>query len=153
MSGMRIVAVETAVAEVARKNGRDAQFGFPAFTESAGEGIPCRHCLQWIGVGERATLFTLDPFAGLEELPLPGPVYVHADGCERYAEDAGVPRHLMASPRTLNGYAKGRRLVAQEYVSGADAEEVIGRLMGREDVEYVQVRSTTAGCFTFRIER
>lgn len=153
MSAMRIVAVETTVADAVRKNGRDARFGFPAFTESAGEGLPCRHCLQWIGVGERATLFTVDPFAGLEELPLPGPVYVHAEGCARYAEDAGVPRHLMASPRTLNAYGKGRRLVAQEYVNGADAEGVIEKLMAREDVEYVHVRSTTAGCFTFRIEK
>jgi hypothetical protein len=153
MSAMRIVAVETAVAEAVRRDGKDARFGFPAFTESAGPGLPCRHCLQWIGVGERATLFTMDPFAGLEELPLPGPVYVHADGCERYKEDAGVPRHLMASPRTLNAYGKGRKLVAQEYVGPESAERTIAELMGREDVEYLHVRSTTAGCFTFRVEK
>ena len=58
MSAMRIVAVETAVADAVRRDGKDARFGFPVFTGNAGEGLPCRHCLQWIGVGERATLFT-----------------------------------------------------------------------------------------------
>ncbi len=60
---------------------------------------------------ERAALFTLDPFADTEKLPLPGPVYIHADGCERYPETAGIPVRLMSSPRTLNAYARGRRLV------------------------------------------
>jgi hypothetical protein len=148
----KIVAVETSVAEAAR-GGKDAQYGFPSYTAPAGAGIPCRHCLQWIEEGEEATLFTLDPFAGLEKLPLPGPVYVHARGCERYVEKGAVPMHLMGSPRTLNAYAKGRRLVAQEYVDAAVAEEAVERLLGREDVDYIHVRSTTAGCYTFRIEK
>lgn len=148
----RIVAIDTAVAEAARA-GKDAHFGFPAFTAPAGAGLPCRHCLEWIGEGDRATLFTLDPFAGVEKLPLPGPVYVHADGCERYPEDRALPMHLMKSPRTLNAYRKGRRLVAEEYVEEATAAGVIERLLARQDVDYIHVRSTAAGCYTFRIEK
>ena len=109
---------------------------------------------DWIAEGaERATLFTLDPFAGIETLPLPGPIYIHADGCVRYAENAGIPNKLMTSPRTLNAYARGRRLMAQEYVDFANAEGTIARLFARPDVDYVHVRSTTAGCYTFRLER
>jgi hypothetical protein len=148
----KVVAIETAVADTARLNAKDA-LGFPTFTGPAGEGLPCRHCLQWIETGAPATFFTLDPFAGMETLPLPGPVYVHGDGCERYADEGRLPKHLFESPRTLNAYAKGRRLVAQEYVQGAQASEVVERLFGRGDVEYVHVRSTTAGCYTFRVER
>jgi hypothetical protein len=149
----RIVAIETGVADAARLGGKDVQYGFPAYTAPAGAGAPCRHCLQWIAEGDGATLFTLDPFAGVEKLPLPGPVYVHADGCARYPEDGELPMHLLRSPRTLNAYAKGRRMVAQEYVDAATAEETIERLMARDDVDYIHVRSTTAGCFTFRIEK
>jgi Protein of unknown function (DUF1203) len=149
----RVVAIETFVAEAARLGGKDVHFGFPAYTAPAGAGFPCRHCLQWIEEGARATLFTLDPFAGVEKLPLPGPVYVHADGCERYSEDGALPMHLMKSPRTLNAYAKGRRLVAQEYVEESTVAAAIERLMGREDVDYIHVRSTTAGCYTFRVEK
>lgn len=154
MIAMRIVAILTEVADSARLNGKDARFGFPSFTGPAGEGLPCRHCLQWIAEREeRATLFTLDPFAGIETLPLPGPVYVHADGCTRYLEAGPFPAHLMTSPRTLHAYAKGRRLLAQEYVDGWSAEETVERLLTRPEVDYIHVRSTTAGCFTFRIER
>ena len=85
----KVVAIETAVADTARLNAKDA-LGFPTFTRPAGEGLPCRHCLQWIETGAPATFFTLDPFAGTETLPLPGPVYVHADGCERYSSVAGI---------------------------------------------------------------
>ena len=32
-------------------------------------------------------------------------------------------------------------------------EPVIDRLFDDRDVDYLQINSTTAGCFTFRIER
>lgn len=154
MNGLRIMAISTEVAEAVRKTAKDPQYGFPASTSVASEGLPCRHCLSYIVAGaERAILFTYDSFAGLEKLPLPGPIYIHADGCARFPETSGLPGHLMASPRTLNAYAHGRRLQAQEYVDGSSAELTVARLFERSDVDYVHVRSTTAGCFTFRIER
>jgi hypothetical protein len=102
MSGIRVVAIPTEFAEIVRKNATDPQFGFPVYIAPAGEGLPCRHCLDWIAEGsERATLFTLDPFSSVEKLPLPGPIYIHADGCERYPENSIIPMRLMTSPRTL----------------------------------------------------
>lgn len=154
MSSIRVVAIPTELAETVRREARDPEFGFPAHTAIAGEGLPCRHCLNWIAKDtEHATLFTHDPFAGLEKFPLPGPVYIHADGCERYPQNGGIPMHLMASPRTLNAYARGPRLLAQEYVDLGNAEAAIARLFERPEVDYVHVRSTTAGCYTFRLER
>lgn len=154
MNSIRAVAIPTKLAELIRKNPTDPQFGFPVHIAPAGAGLPCRHCLDWIQEGtERAALFTLDPFADTEKLPLPGPVYIHADGCERYPETAGIPVRLMSSLRTLNAYARGRRLVAQEYVEPHTAQNVIENLFHRPDVDYVHVRSTTAGCYTFRLER
>jgi hypothetical protein len=154
MLSIRVVAIPTELAERVRKEAKDPRFGFPAHTAAAGEGLPCRHCLDWIAKGtERATLFTHDPFAGLEKFPLPGPVYIHAEGCARYPENGGIPMHLMGSPRTLNAYGHGRRLLGQEYVDGVNAEAAIARLFERPEVDYVHVRSTTAGCYTFRLER
>ena len=66
---------------------------------------------------DRRILFTYDRFAGVESLPQPGPVYVHAEACERYSEHAGFPEELRESPRTVEAYAHGRRLLAQEYVA------------------------------------
>jgi Protein of unknown function (DUF1203) len=60
---------------------------------------------------------------------------------------------LRGSPRTLEAYARSRHLPAQEHVSDAKFEPVIEKLFARPEVDYIQVNSTTAGCFTFRIER
>ena len=83
----------------------------------------------------------------------PGPVYEHAEECERYPEDGGFPAALRESPRTLNAYGRGRRLLAQEYVEGGNVDATIERLMERAEVDYIHVRSTAAGCYTFRVER
>jgi hypothetical protein len=153
MIPMRVVAIPTEIAESVRKTMKDPQYGFPAQTSVATGDAPCRHCLKIISPGMQQTLFTYDAFAGLEKLPLPGPVYVHAEACERYPEDAGFPVALRDSPRTLNAYGRGRRLLAQEYVQGANVDSTLERLLARADVDYIHVRSTTAGCYTFRVER
>ena len=154
MIPMRVVAIPTAVADAVRRTHKDPRYGHPAHTEIAGEGAPCRHCLQIVTAGsEKVTLFTYDAFDGLESLPLPGPVYIHAEGCERYPENGGFPLALRDSPRTLNAYARGRRLVAAEYVEDGNVDVGVEKLFARTDVDYIHVRSTTAGCYTFRIER
>jgi hypothetical protein len=102
---------------------------------------------------ERRILFTYDRFTGKESLPQPGPVYIHAEGCQRYCENAGFPEELRNSPRTVEAYARGRKLKAQEYVSDGRFEPVIDKLLANPEVNYLQINSTTAGCFTFRVER
>jgi hypothetical protein len=154
MLPIRIVAIPTEVAETVRETMKAPVFGFPAHVESSTDPAPCRHCLGIIAPGAaRRILFTYDRFAGVESLPQPGPVYIHADSCARYAENAGFPEELRGSPRTLEAYARGRRLVAQEYLADGKYEPAIEKLFSLSDVDYLQVNSTTAGCFTFRIDR
>jgi hypothetical protein len=154
MLPIRIVAIPTEVAEAVRATLRAPVYGFPAHAELATDEAPCRHCLRITAPGEeRRILFTYDRFSGLESLPQPGPIYIHADNCPRYPEHGGFPEELRGSPRTVEAYARGRRLLAQEYVSDGKFEPVIEELFTRTDVDYLQVNSTTAGCFTFRVER
>jgi hypothetical protein len=154
MLPIRIVAIPAEIADAVRATLRAPVYGFPAHAEAATDAAPCRHCLRAFAVGrDRRILFTYDRFTGIESLPQPGPVYVHAETCERYSEDAGFPEELRGSPRTVEAYARGRRLLAQEYVADGKFEPVIEKLFARPDVDYLQVNSTTAGCFTFRIER
>jgi hypothetical protein len=154
MLPIRIVAIPTEVAEAVRATLRAPVYGFPAHAEVATDAAPCRHCLSTFVVGqERRILFTYNRFTGVEPLPQPGPVYVHADACPRYAEDAGFPEELRGSPRTVEAYVHGRRLLAQEYVADGKFEPVIEKLLAQPGADYLQVNSTTAGCFTFRIER
>jgi len=154
MPPIRVVAIPTEVAETVRATLRAPIYGFPAHAELATDDAPCRHCLRTIVANQdRRILFTYDRFAGVESLPQPGPIYVHADSCPRYTEDAGFPEELRGSPRTLEAYSRGRRLVAQEYVADGKFEPAIEKLLALSNVDYLQVNSTTAGCFTFRITR
>ena len=154
MLPIRIVAIPTEVAETVRATLRAPVYGFPAQAEVGTEDAPCRHCLRTIKAGEDPRiLFTYDRFSGIESLPQPGPIYIHAKACERYSENDGFPEEVRVSPRTLEAYARGRRLLAQAYVDDSKFETVIEELLTHPEVDYVQVNSTTAGCFTFRIER
>jgi len=151
---IRVEAIPTDIAKSVRATMLAPVYGFPAHSEVATDDAPCRHCLRTFTAGvDRRILFTYDRFAGVESLPQPGPVYIHADDCPKYSADAGFPEELRGSPRTLEAYGRGRRLRAQEYVADGRFEPAIERLFAQPEVDYIQVNSTTAGCYTFRIER
>jgi Protein of unknown function (DUF1203) len=153
MQNVRIVAITTEIAEQVRTTMKAPVYGFPAHLEVAEDLAPCRHCLRIIAAEDRRILFTYDRFTGKESLPQPGPVYIHADRCQRYPENGAFPEELRNSPRTVEAYARGRKLKGQEYIADGRFESVIEKLLADRDVAYLQINSTTAGCFTFRIER
>ena len=153
MQTVRIVAIATEVAEQVRTTLKAPVYGFPAHLEVAEDNAPCRHCLRTIVAKDRRILFTYNRFTSKESLPQPGPVYIHADDCQRYPETGTFPEELRSSPRTVEAYASGRKLKAQAYVADGHFEPVIEKLLADRDVDYLQINSTTAGCFTFRIDR
>ncbi len=154
MTNFRVVGIPTRVAEKVRATLRSPGYGHPAHTEVASGYGPCRHCLQYFAEGEdRRILFTYDPFHGLESLPQPGPVFVHADPCERYDERAGFPSHLLAHPLSVIAYGRGRILRAERHLTGRDVEPAVAELLEKPDVDYIHVRDTEAGCYDFRVER
>ncbi|HEX9309778.1 MAG TPA: DUF1203 domain-containing protein [Gemmatimonadaceae bacterium] len=154
MQSYRVVALGDRVADAVRKTLRSPGYGHPAHTELATGYGPCRQCLRKFAVGsDRRILFTYDAFHGKEELPLPGPVFIHERYCERYPEDEGFPVDMLAHRLTLNAYASGRRLVAQKYVSNGLVDPELQRLLAHSDVAYIHVRDTDAGCYDFCIEK
>jgi Protein of unknown function (DUF1203) len=154
MQSYRVLAVGDPIAAAVRKTLRSPGYGHPAHTEVATGYGPCRQCLRTFAVGrDRRILFTYDPFYGKEKLPLPGPVFIHENDCELYREDWGFPVDLLSHRLTLNAYARGRRLIAQSYVSNGVVEPELQRLLQDRDVAYIHVRDTDAGCYDFCIER
>ncbi len=155
MSSFRVIAIPTETAEQVRASGKSPRYGHPAYTETASGHGPCRHCLRTFRVGqENRILFTYDAFSGVEEIPLPGPVFIHEEHCARYAEDAGFPVDLYPYPMLLNAFAKGQTFIAKRFVAGgADKTEAIEGLLRQPEVDYIEVRDHSAGCFDFRIER
>ena len=124
MLGYRVLAIPSKVVEKVRATGRAPGYGHPSYTETATGYGPCRHCLRTFRVGEdRRTLFTYDPFFGIEDIPLPGPVFIHADGCERYPEHGAYPKDMLEHSAIFNAYGKGQKLVARIVVHPNDGHE------------------------------
>jgi len=150
-----VLAIPTKVATLVRQTNQAPGYGHPAHTEMATGYGPCRHCLRTFSVGqEQRILFTYDPFHGLERIPLPGPVFIHADGCEQYQPEAGYPADMLRHGAVLNAYRRGQELIARKVVEvGEDHAAVVRDLLLNQDVDYIEVRDLEAGCFDFRIER
>src|SRR5229473_3752312 len=98
MQNIRIVAIDTEVAEQVRATRKSPTYGFPAQLEVAEDVAPCRHCLRTIAPKDRRILFTYDRFTGKESLPQPGPVYIHADGCQQLSRKRRLPRGAARKP-------------------------------------------------------
>src|SRR5438270_7012098 len=128
MNNIKVVAIDTKIAEQVRSTLKAPVYGFPAHLEKGDDDAPCRHCLRLIPKSQQRILFTYDRFSGKESFPQPGPVYIHAADCPRYPEISHFPEELRNSPRTLEAYAPGRNLVAQEYVRDGRFEPAIQSL-------------------------
>jgi hypothetical protein len=155
-SGFRVIAMSERLADRVRQTRSSPGYGHPVHAETADGPWPCRVCLTRKAeppAGERRLLFTYDPFHRIEELPLPGPVFIHEERCERHREDAGFPEDLRRVPLTLNAYGRGRQLRAQAYVDDGAVEPTIEALLARPDVDYLHLRHKSAGCYLARIER
>jgi len=154
MNRFRVEAIPTEVAQYVRANGKSPVYGFPAHKEVAAGRAPCRHCLQLIRTQrEDLLLFTYDPFQESKARPLPGPVYLHADGCARYSEEKTFPDTYKGRPLTFSAYGAERNLVKEMLLTDGEEETAANQLFAIPEVEYVHVRSTEAGCYLFRLER
>lgn len=153
MAALRYSGIPTALALEARATLRSPQYGHPAHRERARGYGPCRLCLRTFKVGEEdRLLFTYQPFAEPGSLPAPGPVFIHADGCERY-DGLDYPPDLQVLPTVVEGFSRGGTLVAQVRVNGEGPEAVVRRVLEGTPAEYVHLRNAEAGCFMARVER
>ncbi len=154
MSSYRVVAIPSEVAERVRNTGKSPNYGFPAHREVAAGRAPCRHCLKLIRKDEEELLlFTYNPFRELGEPPLPGPVYIHATEYPRHPESDVIPEEYRGRLLTLEGYGDDRTLVKEIRVRDGAEERTAEQLFSDAKICYINVRSTEAGCFLFRLER
>jgi hypothetical protein len=154
MSSFHAVGIPTEVADSVRATMKSPKYGFPAHKEIATGRAPCRHCLELVERNEEELiLFTMDAFHGLDVPPSPGPVYIHAERCDSYEGWNGIPEIYRGRLLTLEAFGADRKLIAEVRVSDSEEVKIAQELFGNSEVKYIQVRSTEAGCFLFRLER
>jgi len=154
MSSFHAIAIPTEVADSVRATMKSPKYGFPAHREVAAGRAPCRHCLDIIRLQEEELiLFTMDAFHGLNVPPSPGPVYIHAKECARFGESSGIPDAYRGRLLTLEAFGADRKLIAEVRAANSQEKSLAEELFIDSDVKYIQVRSTEAGCYLFRLER
>ncbi|MEG9436414.1 DUF1203 domain-containing protein [Edaphobacter sp. HDX4] len=154
MKEIRVIAVSTETVKKVLATKSSPGYGHPAHTEVARGHGPCRHCLKPFRIGEEnRTLFTFNPFSMLAAIPAPGPIFVHAELCERFDEESGYPEQLVMYPVVLDGYDGEQRLLTQRRAVPGQQQPTIASIFEDAAVRYVIVREGEAGCFDFRVER
>jgi hypothetical protein len=154
MQDYRVIAIPTAVADEVRASRKAPRYGHPAFTETASGHGPCRHCLRTFDIGlDRRMLFTYDPFVEVGPMPFPGPIFIHADSCARFPEDAGYPQDMLVHAALLSGISRDQRVLVRLRIDGEGHDAAIEQMLASRDVAYIEVRDALAGCYDFRIER
>jgi len=151
-STFRIVPLPTEVAEEARHVAESGAADHAVIKVDSATGYPCRHCLRWAQPGERVVLF---PYASIppgHPYCETGPIFVHVEGCQRYSPTDEYPVDFR-NGRAFRAYDPSYNMIDAEVVNGREPEEVIEKLFQNPKTAFVDARSVTRGCFTFRIQR
>jgi hypothetical protein len=147
-----VVPLQTKIAEAARAAAGAGAPDHAIITTDVPRAYPCRHCLEWAELGERMVLF---PFASV---PVghpyfeAGPIFVHADPCDRYRATDEYPADFREG-RAVRAYNSQHDMIAAEVANGVGPEALIERFLQMPETAFIQVRSASRGCYTMGIER
>lgn len=151
-STFRIIPLPTEIAETARRAVKAGAADHALVTVDSPESAPCRHCLRWAQPGERVILFPYSAIPSGHPYFETGPIFVHADECQRYSATDQYPSEFR-SGRVFRAYDDDYNIIDAKVGDGCEPEAAIQELFQNPDAAFVDVRSVTRGCFTFRILR
>ena len=151
-TGFWIVPLPTEIAEAARRAVKAGAVDHALITVDSPESSPCRHCLRWAQPGERVILFPYTAIPSGQPYSETGPIFVHADGCKRYNATNEYPADFRTG-RVFRAYDSNYNIIDAKVVDGTEPEVVIERLFENLETAFVDARSMTRGCFTFRVQR
>jgi Protein of unknown function (DUF1203) len=151
-SGFRIVPLPSEVAETARRRLREGASDHALVTADSPAGYPCRHCLRWARPGEQMILFPYASISGGRPYAESGPIFVHAEPCEPYLNVHEYPADFRRH-RGFRAYNGNDDMIDAVVIENDDPEPVIEQLFRNPRTAFLQARSVTRGCYTFRIER
>ena len=155
MTAYRVFPIDEQLVKRIRQTRQD-EFGHRLSVSVATENDtgPCRSCLRVFVPGEGRLLFSYAPNPCDHPYNEIGPIYIHENDCQPYAEHQEFPRELRTRrPISLRCYDKAGLMVGGELVGDRPVEEVITSLFGDPDVAFLHARTATVGCFMARIDR
>jgi hypothetical protein len=138
-----------------RQGGQDANGQRAEQEISDGQGKPCRSCLKTVPKGAKMLIASARPFDTLHPYAETGPIFLCADDCV-HATSGLLPDVLKISPDYLmKAYGADQRILygTGQITPKAQIEPYAEQLFARDDVAYIDVRSSRNNCFLIRITR
>jgi Protein of unknown function (DUF1203) len=148
----RIIPLPTEIAQTARHLVNEGATDHALITVDSPESSPCRHCLRWAQPGERVVLFPYAAIPSGHPYSETGPIFVHADACHRYNATSEYPADFR-NGRVFRAYDSNYNIIDAQVMNDSQPEVVIENLFQNPDTAFVDARSVTRGCFTFRVQR
>ena len=102
--------------------------------------------------GERVILFPYQAIESGRPYSESGPIFVHAEPCERYCATHEYP-HDLRRGRAFRAYNTSFDMIDAEVANGNEPEAIVEKLLRNPETAFVDARSVTRGCYTFRIQR
>jgi len=147
-----IVPLASEIADAARQAAAHGAGDHAIIVADSPHGFPCRHCLHFARPGERMILFPYAAIPAGHPYSETGPIFVHAEPCLRYDAVNEFPDELRQG-RVLRAYNSKFDMIDAEVVDGCEPKEVVERFLQNPVTAFVDARSVTRGCYTFRMER
>jgi hypothetical protein len=151
-STFRVVPLPTEIADRARRAAEAGVADHAVVTADSPTGYPCRHCLRFAKPGERLILFPYASIPAGHPYSETGPIFVHAEPCERYRATHEYPDDLRGG-RAFRAYNIRYDMIDAEVADGSEPEAIVEKLLQNPETAFVDARSVTRGCYTFRIQR
>ena len=156
MIKLRFEAMPEETARAFQSGAKDANNQPPERHVSDGQANPCRHCLTDIAAGEPLLILAYRPMPEPQPYAEVGPVFLHAEPCDRYDRPAGVPAMLLNREQILiRGYGDDHRIVygSGRVIPSAAIAETAEKMFERPEIAYIHPRSASHTCFQCRIDR
>ena len=152
---IRYEAISTDIVRSLQNGDPDAYGNVPERAVSDGSRIPCRHCLKLVDEGDEYLIVAHRPFGNLQPYSETGPIFLHAEFCERATPDANLPDMLNNPAYLVRGYGADERIIygTGQVVPTAGISTYAGSLLADSKVQFVHVRSAENNCFQCRVER
>src|SRR5436309_10257415 len=151
-SRFQIIPLPTEIADAARCVVNSGAADHALITVDSPRSSPCRHCLRWAQPGELVVLFPYAAIPSGNPYSETGPIFVHANECQRYSTTNEYPVDFR-NGRVFRAYDSNYNIIDAQVMNGSEPEVVIESLFQNSDTAFVDVRSVTHGCFTFRVQR
>ncbi|WP_169570043.1 DUF1203 domain-containing protein [Sneathiella limimaris] len=156
MKNLMFRPIPTEKVRALQKGEPDAQNNIPEKHISDGDGLPCRHCLSHIAIGDEYLILSYKPFESEQPYAEQGPIFLHAEECPAYETAEQLPAmYLPEGQILLRGYSKDERIVygTGQVIKNADIESIAEDIFRHPGVSFIHARSASNNCYQYRIEK